>query len=144
MDICEPHRKHLSSNVVFTERCICNGIYPIVTCVFVVAEMCLPNRFRATDQYVIVHFIDVSSVSLSFIRFLIEVIICLCSKLWIRIFMFHIQRSSEHSNCTYVVHDRMNLERLVEWNLAGETKILVENFPHCQFFHHESNSFNNN
>jgi hypothetical protein len=33
---------------------------------------------------------------------------------------------------------RMIVEQLVEWRLAGETKVLSENLPQRQFVHHKS------
>jgi hypothetical protein len=32
----------------------------------------------------------------------------------------------------------MNMEYLVEWRLAGETEVMGENLPQCQFVHHKS------
>jgi hypothetical protein len=32
----------------------------------------------------------------------------------------------------------MNMEQLMEWELAGETEVLVENLPQCHFDRHES------
>jgi hypothetical protein len=32
----------------------------------------------------------------------------------------------------------MDMEQLVEWELAGETQVLVENPPQCHFVHHKS------
>jgi hypothetical protein len=47
MDICEPHRKHLFLYCCIYSALHSNGIYLIVTCVFVVAGMCLPSRCPA-------------------------------------------------------------------------------------------------
>jgi hypothetical protein len=32
----------------------------------------------------------------------------------------------------------MDMEQLVEWELAGETEVLGENFPQCHFVNHKS------
>jgi hypothetical protein len=32
----------------------------------------------------------------------------------------------------------MNIEQLVEWELAGETEVLGENLSHCHFLHQKS------
>jgi hypothetical protein len=32
----------------------------------------------------------------------------------------------------------MNLEPLLEWELAGETEVLGDNLPQCHFVHHKS------
>jgi hypothetical protein len=31
----------------------------------------------------------------------------------------------------------MNMEQAVEWELAGETEVLGENLPQCNFVHHK-------
>jgi hypothetical protein len=43
MDICEPHIKYLFLYCCIYSALHSNGSYPIVTCVFFVAEMCLPS-----------------------------------------------------------------------------------------------------
>jgi hypothetical protein len=32
----------------------------------------------------------------------------------------------------------MSVKQSVEWELAGETEVLGENLPQCQFVHHKS------
>jgi hypothetical protein len=44
MDICEPHRKHLFLYCCIYSAVHSNGNYPIVSCVFFAAGMCLQCR----------------------------------------------------------------------------------------------------
>jgi hypothetical protein len=32
----------------------------------------------------------------------------------------------------------MNVEKSVEWELAGKTEVLGKNLPHCHFVHHKT------
>jgi hypothetical protein len=55
MYICEPHRKHLLLYCCIYSTLHSNGSYPIVACVFFVAEMCLLSRCLATGLYVTIY-----------------------------------------------------------------------------------------
>jgi hypothetical protein len=38
-----------------------------------------------------------------------------------------------------MIHGRLNMEQLMNLELAKKTEVLGENLPHCHFVHHKSN-----
>jgi hypothetical protein len=55
MDICESHTKHLLLYCRIYSALHSNGSYPIVACVFIIAEMCSPSRCPATGLHVTIY-----------------------------------------------------------------------------------------
>jgi hypothetical protein len=38
-----------------------------------------------------------------------------------------------------MTNGRMDMEQLMDWEVARKTEVLGESLPHCHFVHHKSN-----